>query len=143
MVSIRKDMAVADLMIRIFCLGPCLSWVEPHFDLSCFDGEIILIKSAVKASFEQGRCTWTVLLPPRAWPFYKVHPQILVLLMPACLWLVYIFQDYYNRSEFSPLTHFLQIFSQRSECLIIIGSNISQKLSLNKKKHQNIPMISW
>lgn len=76
-----------------------LSWATFLFVYSALTRKIILIKSTLKASLEQQGCTLNHPPSlPEPWPFYRVHPQSLVPMVPACLWLVFISQDYYNRS---------------------------------------------
>lgn len=137
------DRGAADLKIRIPCLGDVLVELSHIFVYLALTRKIILIKSTLKASFEQGWCTLNhPALLPRASALLlslPIKPGSQYTTLPLIIF--FTSQDCYNRNLFSDWPYFLQILHQ-SGCLIIIGSNKSQELSLNKKKHHNIPIIS-
>ena len=138
MASFRMDISAADVKIRVSSLGPWLTWVEPCSSLFilCWLGKSFWVNSQ--------SIIWTGKIYPESSPvsppLYRAHPQCL---LPWCQLAsdVFLFPRIITIGIIS-LTGLPPANILSEEWVSITGSNMSQKLSLNKKNHQNIPVIS-
>lgn len=130
-VTIRTDMTIAVLIIRISCFGPYLGWVEPHFDLF-----VLFDRENNSNSTNSQSIIWTrkihpepSFLPPRALALLQNPPTTAGSPDATFLLVGFISQVYYNTVEFSHcFTSCKYLVKGVDVCLITTGSNISQKL---------------